>query len=310
MTNAKISKIRVKAPAKINLTLKVQKKRSDGFHPIESVMAAINLYDFIDIEIIKNCLYRDMHAMAKADDRYDSMACKNCGHGLEGYGFKIKVSSNSSEIPNNSSNIAYKACELFLQNLSFQNLPPGQNFCSMINIYIEKNSPVCAGLAGGSTDACGVIYGLNKIFGNPYGDSQIDSMLSKLGSDLNFCMVGGTKLCKGRGEILIDTEFQSMPITLIKPLNLKISAKEAYQRFDELGDEISKLNNDLEFALLPYYEELRFLNSLGFQMSGSGPVFFAKERFLDANVKKKLQKDYVIIENLKTVNSGVEEVFD
>ena len=56
MTNAKISKIRVKAPAKINLTLKVQKKRSDGFHPIESVMAAINLYDFIDIEIIKNCL--------------------------------------------------------------------------------------------------------------------------------------------------------------------------------------------------------------------------------------------------------------
>ncbi len=305
MTNVKASSIKIKAPAKINLTLKVQKKRPDGFHPIESIMAAINLYDYIDVEVIPHNLVEGNLAKAAVNDKSISMLFKDFSHDFGESDFVIKISSNSSEIPCDSSNIAYKATSLFLQNL-----PLNQKFSGMINIHIEKNIPVCAGLAGGSTDACGVIYALNKIFGMPYTSVQINTILSKLGSDLNFCMKGGIKLCKGRGEILFDREFEHMPITLIKPLNLKISAKEAYQRFDDLGDKISNFNNDLEFALLPYYEELRFLNSLGFQMSGSGPVFFAKKKFLGADIKQKLQKGYLIIENLDTINSGVEEIFD
>ena len=264
-----MKKIRVKTPAKINLTLKVGKKRSDGFHPIESVMAAINLFDYIDIEIIE-------HAIGASGET------------------KINISSNSNEIPHDSLNIAHKAAAAFLK----MNHKIAQNI-KEINIYIEKNIPVCAGLAGGSTNASGVIFALNKLFGFPLNEHQTSMVLQELGSDLNFCYEGGQKLCKGRGEILELLEFEEIPITLIKPKNLKISAKEAYQKFDEMTN-ASNFPNDLEAALLPYYKEIQHLNNLGFQMSGSGPTFFARIQFLEPALKEELKDDYQIIENLKT----------
>jgi len=133
-------------------------------------------------------------------------------------------------------------------------------------------------------------------------------LLGKLGSDLNFCFYGGKKLCKGRGEVLEPLEFEDMHITLIKPKDLKISAREAYQRFDEMT-EISKLPNDLEAAILPYYEEIQYLNKLSFQMSGSGPTFFSRKQFLDPVLRGKLKEKYLIIENLKTIDFGVVEVY-
>ncbi len=272
-----MKKIRVKTPAKINLTLKVGKKRPDGFHPIESIMAAINLFDYIDINI---------------SDRHGFLDAKS---GMP----KINISSNSNEIPHDSSNIAYKAAELFFESCPDISLDE-------VNIYIEKNIPVCAGLAGGSTNASGVIFGLNKIFNEPICSEKIDVLLQKLGSDLNFCMQGGRKLCRGRGEILEPLKFLDTSVTLIKPKNLKISAREAYQKFDEMQN-ISELPNDLEAALLPYYDDIRFLHSLGFQMSGSGPTFFALKPFLEPAIKEQLKENYLIFENLKTIEYGVVE---
>lgn len=265
-------KIKIKTPAKINLTLKVGKVRPDGFHPIESIMAAINLFDCINVEVRA---------------RENAQACS-----------KIQISSNSNEIPHDASNIAYKAANLFLKETKIQD---------DINIYIEKNIPVCAGLAGGSTNASGVLWGLNEFYKKPLSADKINSMLQTLGSDLNFCLVGGTKLCKGRGEKLFDVEHETIPITLIKPLNLKVSAKEAYKRFDETvaNGKKSNLQNDLEFALLPHYREINYLHSLGFQMSGSGPTFFVKQAFLEPELKEKLACNYLILENLKTFNGGV-----
>ena len=272
-----IKKIKVKAPAKINLTLKVGSVRPDGFHPIESIMSAINLFDYIDIE---------------TSNRSDISSEKTPACSF------VKISSNSNEIPNDSSNIAYKAAELFLKETKISD---------NINIYIEKNIPVCAGLAGGSTDASGVIWGLNELYNKPLDEIKINSMLQTLGSDLNFCLVGSTKLCKGRGEKLFNMEHKTIPITLIKPLNLKISAKEAYQRFDEatVSGMVSNLPNDLEFALLPHYSEIQYLHNLGLQMSGSGPTFFAKQAFLEPEIKEKLEGKYLIVENLKTFDGGV-----
>jgi len=270
-----MERIKIKTPAKINLTLKVEKKRPDGFHPIESIMAAINLFDYIDIEI-----------KGQSNAKETGMP-------------KINISSNSSEIPHDSSNIAYKAAELFFMACPFLS-------ADEINIYIEKNIPVCAGLAGGSTNASGVIFGLNKLFCMPLSVKKVNELLENLGSDLNFCLEGGRKLCKGRGEILEPLEFEPLPITLIKPKNLKISAKEAYQRFDEMPFK-SDLPNDLEAALLPFYEEIKYLHNLGFQMSGSGPAFFAKTSKISPSLKEGLDKNYLIIENLKTIEYGVIE---
>jgi len=255
--------IKVKCPAKINLTLKVGKVRPDGFHPIESIMQTINLYDYLTITLTG-------------------------GHS------NIVLNGNSSEIPYDETNIIYKAAKLFYETTQIK---------QGVEIYLEKNIPICAGLAGGSTDAAGMLFGLNKLNSDIFSLDKILLLCAKLGSDLNFCYLGGTKLARGRGEILENLQFKSFELSLIKPKNLKISAKEAYQKFDETKAE-SNLPNDLEFALLPCHEELQKLHALGFQMSGSGPTFFIKK----AKIIEKPQGNFEILEGLKTVDHGVLEL--
>lgn len=256
-------KMRVQTPAKINLTLKVGKKRSDGFHPIESIMQAISLYDYLDVEISK-------------------------GMGL------ITLDGTSMEIPYNEQNIAYKATQKFMQvsNLKFD-----------VNIFIEKNIPVCAGLAGGSTNAAGVLYALNKMNNNILSDNQIHNICASLGSDLNFCMKGSKCLCCGKGDDITPLKFEDFELTLVKPKNLKISTKLAYEKFDNL-QKLSNMPNDLEFALLDEHEELKKMHALGLQMSGSGPTYFALQPCLGF----ELGEEYLVVENLHAINHGVIEI--
>lgn len=255
-----MKKIDLMAPAKINLTLKVGKKQPDGFHPIESIMQTISLFDYVSIE-------------AK-----------------EGQG-KIQISGTSDEIPYDERNIAHKAAVAFLNETKL---------LLDINIYIEKNIPVCAGLAGGSTDAAAVIYGLNKLNDNVLSDKQVQKICGMLGSDLNFCLIGGRCMCRGKGDDIEKLEFEPFSLTLVKPKNLKISAKEAYTRFDETKEK-SDMPNDLEHALLPYYSQLKYLNAMGLQMSGSGPTYFSLEK-----LKHEISKeDYLIIENLHAIEHGI-----
>ena len=254
--------IKVKTPAKINLTLKVGKRRPDGFHPIESIMQAISLYDYLEIS-----------------------TCEGRG--------EIKLDGTSKEIPYDSANIAYKAARKYME-ISGMELD--------VNIYIEKNIPVCAGLAGGSTNAAGVLFALNKLYGL-LNDNEIFNICKTLGSDLNFCMKGSKQLCRGKGDEMTPLDFDEFALTLIKPEKLKISTKEAYSLFDDLRQK-SNMPNDLEFTLLPHYEELRKLHALGFQMSGSGPTYFVKKALLDMD----LGEGYTIIENLHAINHGVCEI--
>ena len=120
-----MNRIKIKCPAKINLTLEVVNKRPDGFHNIKSIMQMINLYDYLDIKI------------EPAEET------------------KIILYGNSNEIPYNKQNLVYKACDLFLKTADINNLE--------VNINIEKNIPISAGLAGGSTDGAGTVFGLNKL---------------------------------------------------------------------------------------------------------------------------------------------------
>lgn len=203
----------------------------------------------------------------------------------------IFLSGDNSEIPYDERNICYKAAKLFFEKINKK--------CAC-KIHIEKNIPICAGLAGGSTDGAGVLFALNHLLDNPLNKKELHELLAQLGSDLNFCFEGGRMLCEGRGEILTPQKFIEFPLTLVKPKNLKISAKEAYCAFDDLKEE-STMPNDLEFALLNRYEQLNFLHSKGLQMSGSGPTFFIKKNKLDF----KLDDNYLIIENLKAINYGV-----
>ena len=198
-----MEKIKLRCPAKINLTLKVLNKREDGFHNIDSVMQTISLYDYLTIAAKKS----------------DCIA--------------IKLSGTSDEIPYNEKNLVYKAAKLFLDRVGFS---------AEIEIFIEKNIPVSAGLAGGSTDAAGTLYGLNELFEQPLSRTELHELCAKLGSDLNFCLEGGRQKTSGRGEILESLPFEEFSVSLIKPVNLGISAKEAYTKFS------AKLNTSPHLA--------------------------------------------------------------
>ena len=264
-----MTNVKVQCPAKINLGLKVINKRKDGFHNIESVMQTISLYDYLIITMIESD--------------------KNEVH-LEG---------DSKEIPYDNTNLVYKAAMLFLNtvNIGYKS----------IFIYIEKNIPISAGLAGGSTDAAGTIYGLNKLAGDILSDGEMHKLCSKLGSDLNVCLKGGCLKTSGRGEIIEPLEFEAFNISLIKPVNLGISAKEAYTKFgvkirNNANSETRKeYVNDLEWAIIDDYKELQYIKSNlpNSVMSGSGSTYFVLE-----DVKKEFPEEYQIIKKLHFITDG------
>ncbi len=263
--------VKVQCPAKINLSLKVTAKRDDGFHNIDSIMQTIDLFDYLTIEV----------------EPFEM--------------FAIELSGNSTEIPYNNKNLVYKAADLFFTALKDKINP------HKIKINIEKNIPIAAGLAGGSTDAAGTLYGLNNIFSQPLTNEELHKLCAMLGSDLNFCLEGGCKKAIGRGEILENQVFEEISISLIKPVSLGISAKEAYSKYAQknaLGLKNLYYANDLEWALIDHYPELQAIKSMypNSIMSGSGSTYFCANSYVTP------QKGYWVTNNLKTIPYGVKIV--
>ena len=276
--------IKVKTPAKINLTLEMAGLLEGGYHAIKSIMSTINLYDFLTFEI------------------------------TESNQNGIILSGNNSQIPYNEKNLVYKAIKLFCEKANINN--------KKFNVYIEKNIPVEAGLAGGSTNAAGTFLALNKFFNEPLRENELNELCAKLGSDLNFCLKGGCCLCEGRGEIITSLRPLDIDITLIKPKNFGISTKDAYTKFDALKNKPEPINTDklktlinngefnknlminhLETAVIGDYPILQEIKAqTGAMMSGSGPTMFTLTR----NIRTTFKGDILVIENLKTIDKGVE----
>lgn len=146
---------------------------------------------------------------------------------------------------------------------------------------------------------------MNKIFDEPLGKKELHELCAKLGSDLNFCLEGGKQMTKGRGEILESMPFEEFSLSLIKPKNLGISAKEAYTKFAE-KEKVGRENfvNDLEWAVIDDYVELqeikrRYPKSI---MSGSGSTYYILGKEFQP------QEGFWIINNLKSIPTGVVEV--
>ncbi len=278
-----IKSIKLAAPAKINLTLEVLNQREDGYHNIKSIMQAISLYDYITITI------KDSHENS------------------------IKLSGSSTQIPYDNKNLVYKAAEKFINKANIKN--------KEIEIYIEKNIPIEAGLAGGSTDAAATFYGLNEVFNSPLQEEDLESLCASIGSDLNFCLHGGTAICSGRGEQTERINTTSNYVTLIKPIGYGISAKEAYKKFalsekptiknftEKMAESFDTkfLYNSLELALLTDYKELAQIKELLPEalMSGSGPTFFILERYSPVEFDSS---KFLVIEDLHFIPDGIKIV--
>lgn len=275
----------VEAPAKINLTLDIKGKRSDGYHELETVMHQISLVDRIS---------------------------------LERGGSEIKLDTNSTEIPDNEDNLAYRAARLLSEKY---NLSEG------LSIFIKKNIPVGAGLAGGSTDAAAVLFGMNQLFGLGLEKEQLLDLGAGLGSDVPFCLLGGTALARGRGEILTPVEAgPQLILVLVKP-DFQLSTAEVYRAFRldkvelfpnnvaflaawqnyDIINVARQMNNVLETVSIARHpeiaaikEQLCELGALNALMSGSGPsvlgIFseFAMARQAWAKMKQRYQETYLV----------------
>lgn len=264
-----MKQIKILCPAKINLTLKITGKRTDGFHDIDSIMQTINLFDYLTISVEKSDIS------------------------------KINLTGTSDEIPYDEKNIVYKAASIFMETLK---VSPYK-----INVFIEKNIPVSAGLAGGSSNAAGMLYGLNKLFDEPLNRVELHGLCAGLGSDLNFCLEGGRQKTSGRGEILEYLPFEEFDVSLIKPKSLGISAKEAYTKFSEKNKNSGGrdfYSNDLEWAVIDDYKELQKIKELypNAVMSGSGSTYFG------IDMEFEPLEGYWIKNGLKSISCGVKEV--
>lgn len=151
-----------KAYAKINLFLNIIARRSDGYHDIESLMHSVSLHDVIKIEVKK----------------HDTL--------------RINVKTNAPELSDEKNNLVYIAAQKYAARYSVTD---------EILISLEKNIPIGAGLGGGSSDAAATLRALNKIYKKGSSDELLE-LAATVGSDVPFCLDGGTAHCLGRGEII------------------------------------------------------------------------------------------------------------
>lgn len=201
--------IKVKAYAKVNLFLDVQKKRSDGYHEIKTVMQKIDLYDELSFNV-KN---------ESTDD------CIN----------NIFLSSNLKYLPNDENNLCYKAIKYFKSNFNIKN---------DIYLHLDKHIPVSGGLAGGSSDCYECIRFMNDYFKLRLDKKELQNIANQYGSDISFFSCEKTALCEGRGEIITElTPLNNLKVK-IDPIDIKVSTKDIYNLYDKE----SLVNNDTKIS--------------------------------------------------------------
>ncbi len=264
------------APAKINLYLQIVGDRSDGFHELVMVLQSVELADVVTVRSIET--------------------------------EAIRVWCDNPNVPQDQTNLAYKAADLMVREF------PGY-FAKFggVEIKIQKRIPMGAGLAGGSSNAAAVLVGLDLMWNLGLTHSELQEIGATLGSDIPFCISGGTSLATGRGEQLDGLpDLHNIYVVLAKYRDLPVSTPWAYQTYrQQFGDTYPKsasdiearkqqsrgmmaaiaqqnpaqigqlLHNDLERVVLPEYPQVQQLRDrfqrlgvLGTMMSGSGSTVF------------------------------------
>ena len=152
----------------------------------------------------------------------------------------IELSINVPWLKADEKNLAWRAAELMRQEYGIE---------GGVRIELTKRIPVAAGLAGGSADAAAVLKGMNDLYGLQLDEEKLCELGARLGSDIPFCIMGGTMLATGRGEVL--TRLSDMPetwVVLAKP-RISVSTAWAYQNYDEQGAERHPDNEAIKQAI-------------------------------------------------------------
>ena len=278
--------MRILAPAKINVFLRITGRRPDGYHLLDSLMVPISLCDEIQIE-------------TERETRE---------------GFQITLTCDDPTLPTDETNLAHKAAMLLCEEAGVQ---------AHITIALLKRIPAGAGLGGGSSDAAAVLKGLNALLSLGFDELRLCALAARLGADVPFFIPCRPARVQGIGEIL--TPVFALPpkwfVVIVPPFG--VSTPWAYRRFDELPEQESSsgskieltngqwplgklLVNDLERAVIAAYppigelkQQLLHLGAESALMSGSGSAVFAMFQNLHAaeraaDALKEVGKAFVV----------------
>jgi 4-diphosphocytidyl-2-C-methyl-D-erythritol kinase len=248
--------MKILSPAKINLFLQIVGKRPDGYHDLFSLMCCVGLYDTVSLDV-----------------------------GVK----ETAVSCDHPHVPEDETNIAFAAADLFYKNLEKND---------GVKIAIQKQIPVGAGLGGGSSNAAAVFLGLNRYYGDPFSLDELMSMGLTIGADVPFFIFGKPATASGIGEklavfpglkklkiLLVFPGFSVSTAAVYKNLNLRLTKCKKKLK-DSLLDKGSfdprcHLCNDLEGVVASKYPVINTVKTalldhgaLGALMSGSGPTVF------------------------------------
>ncbi len=182
-----------KAFAKLNISFDVTGRRPDGYHDMRMVMQTVSLCDDVSVSL--------------RDDGY------------------IRAGTNLRYLPCDERNIAVKAARAFFAAANLKN--------AGADIGIRKRIPVCAGMGGGSSDGAAVLRALNRLTGKPFSLAELEKLGAGLGSDIPFCIGGGTALAEGRGEVLTPLPaFPACFFVIVKP-RFSVSTPELFSKLDQ-----------------------------------------------------------------------------
>jgi 4-diphosphocytidyl-2-C-methyl-D-erythritol kinase len=287
------------APGKINLYLEIIGDRSDGFHELVMILQSIELADRLEI---------------KAADTQ-----------------KITLHCHHPQVPTDETNLAVRAAKLMCANFPDLHANYGG-----VDIFLEKNLPVAAGLAGGSTDAAAVLVGINLMWGLGLTRPELQELAAELGSDIPFCITGGTAIATGRGEKLDSiADLDHLWVVLAKYNNLGVSTPWAYQTYrqnysynyvtntaevqkksdrvrtgslvkaimNKNSSEISGLlHNDLEKVVLPAYPQVEKLKNVLMRTDNLGTMMSGSGPTVFALCTSKIQANTVAQQAKEQIN--------
>ena len=259
------AEVRVTAPAKINLCLGVGPVRADGYHPLATVYQAVGLYDEVVLRPA------DVPDLTVSGDGVDV-----------------------TDVPADETNLAMRAVRVLAEH-------HGEELT--VAMHVRKRIPVAGGLAGGSTDAAAALIGADLLFDLHTPRDELLQLAGRLGSDVPFCLVGGTAMGSGRGEVVTPVMTRGEYWWVVVPAPDGLSTPAVYGEHDrlnagrrvrepEIPDELlaglragdaeklgAALENDLQPAALslrPELDELlaagRMASAHGALVSGSGPT--------------------------------------
>lgn len=245
--------MQLRAPAKINLSLRILEDRADGFHEIETLMAPVSVCDFLSL------------------------------NKLESAG-TIEFVCDDPTVPAGDDNLVVRATRLFLKATGLK---------AGVRIALEKRIPHGAGLGGGSSDAAAILLGLNDFLAAGLSQSRLSELGAEIGSDVPFFIFRSAAWCSGRGEIVTPAKLEKpFRLLLLKP-SFQVPTPWAYGRWRESRELPGMRYEPQDFAGLrlvndlerPVFEKFIFLARMKMwlleqtevgaaMMSGSGSTVF------------------------------------